>query len=38
MVDTGATLVALGQSDAERMGLDCKNAQPGRSGNGKWRR
>jgi aspartyl protease family protein len=29
MVDTGATLVALGQADAERIGLDYRNGQRG---------
>lgn len=28
MVDTGATTVAIGQPDAERMGLNYKNGQP----------
>lgn len=29
MVDTGATLVALGRAEAERLGLDLANAQQG---------
>ncbi len=29
MVDTGATMVALGVSDAERLGLNYKTGQPG---------
>lgn len=31
MVDTGATLVALGQDDARRLGLNLRNARPGMS-------
>ena len=31
MVDTGATLVALSQSEAERIGLDFRNGKPGMS-------
>jgi aspartyl protease family protein len=29
MVDTGATLVAIGKADADRLGLDLSNAQRG---------
>jgi aspartyl protease family protein len=29
MVDTGATVVAIGQDDARRLGLDLRNARPG---------
>jgi aspartyl protease family protein len=29
MVDTGATLVALGQDDARRLGLDLSSGRPG---------
>lgn len=32
MVDTGATTVAIGQADAERMGLDYRSGQPVRLG------
>lgn len=31
MVDTGATLVAMGQDDAQRLGVDLKLARPGMS-------
>ena len=27
MVDTGATMVAMGQAEAERIGLDCSGGQ-----------
>jgi aspartyl protease family protein len=29
MVDTGATLIALGRDDAERLGLDLRSARAG---------
>jgi aspartyl protease family protein len=31
MVDTGATVVAMGRSEAERLGIDWKKGQPGMS-------
>ena len=32
MVDTGATNIGIGQSEAERLGLDWKKGEPGMSG------
>jgi aspartyl protease family protein len=37
MVDTGATAIALGQADADRIGLDYKNAPRGFAGTANGR-